>query len=287
MDHDDNETPAQNPEQWPEWVGTIQIKRATPERKEAQTKENDAADTRNKMTPYERRSVRVQWLIFSVTAVYAFFACLQWVAMNKTLEATRKGIEVSGQSLDVAKEANQINRESFVSAQRAFVTFRGAEAVARMVDPVTNKATDVELATIWENSGATPTKNMRINVNCVPRSDPLPKHFDFPDVGEPEDRPVVIGPKAMMVTSPCKVPISLLGAIQQGQMHLYFWGWVRYSDIFIATPQHVTLFCIEMTDIKISSGNDLSDPSINILVTPAMCAEHNCTDDECANRQEG
>lgn len=91
MDHKDDESPPQNPEESPEWIGTIQIKKASPKREITQ-QDNQARSNRiQNMTPYERRSVWLQWTIAVITGTYAFFSFLQWKAMNHTLQITKEG----------------------------------------------------------------------------------------------------------------------------------------------------------------------------------------------------
>jgi hypothetical protein len=64
--------------------------------------------------------------------------------------------------------------------------------------------------------------------------------------------------------------------------HLFFWGWATYNDIFPKTPQHISMFCIELTEVR----GQLT-PGTGYQFLWSLCGHHNCVDDECRGEPYG
>jgi hypothetical protein len=97
------------------------------------------------------------------TIVYAFIAGFQLNAMNKQFKA--------------AKNANRINYQSMVTANRPFVVMQSVEN-----QPFTyyNQGREVwGFYPVWINSGNTPARNVRISFEVVPLDKPMSKEFKF------------------------------------------------------------------------------------------------------------
>ena len=76
------------------------------------------------------------------------------------------------------------------------------------------------------------------------------------------------------------VPINVLQAIKDRTTYLYFWGWVEYQDVFPDTPRHISMFCVEITDVR---GALVQGAEFNW----ELCSHHNCADDECKGEPYG
>jgi hypothetical protein len=144
---------------------------------------------------------------------------------------------------DFAAGGNEINRANLVSVQRAYVFLKRFNPERVIVGGAVQWWFFLE----WENSGTTPTKDLRLRVNFAYRPTPLPKGYDFPDLGEQTDIPVVIGPKSTATSPDLHVPTDILVQVKNGSLHLYFWGHAEYRDVFERTPLYVTKVCHKAT----------------------------------------
>jgi hypothetical protein len=166
--------------------------------------------------------------------------------------------------------------ETSRKSQRAYVSFEGLNLGRKITDPTTHKLASVVLFAIWTNSGDTPTKHSRMHYSFLPTGYELPPGFNFIDLGDQKSIPFVLGPKATVATGEMIIPVPALLAVQQGA-HLYIWGWVTYHDIFDEEKLRVSEFCSDIVNVT----GDVTDPNANISITPTLCQEHNCFDEEC------
>jgi hypothetical protein len=194
--------------------------------------------------------------IFIATAIYAVVATLQWCAMRRS---------------------NEINNGALVSVQRAFVSPRRRE-ITPIIDSKLNQATAVQIDVGWENNGTTPAKSLTQHVSTRWDKNPIPDNFDFPDQWFPNVdhtvRPTYLGPKGSLGGGIFMVPAQALKAIQEGNYHVYYWGWARYNDVFL--QQHLTELCFELK----SNGSPLGSTA-TFPFRLDECAKHNCIDDDC------
>jgi hypothetical protein len=189
------------------------------------------------------------------------------------------------------RQAN-LTRQAVMAGKRAFVFPTGVVAL-----PESNAKSgsfDWRLVPAWENSGETPTRNLRIYTDCILTNVPLPENFSFSQI-DPEEPPAVamLGPKANSkggiaphTTSPALTPQDIVD-IQSGRRFLYLWGWARYSDSLPNAPERITRFCWQI----VADGNPLT---FNPLIDPQglrWSSIHqrrgNCADDECRSQGLG
>jgi hypothetical protein len=180
----------------------------------------------------------------------------------------------------------KLTRQAVMAGKRAFVFPTGVVAL-----PESNAQTGGfhwRLVPAWENSGETPTRNLRIYADCILTNVPLPESFSFTQI-DPEEPPAMamLGPRATSkggiaphAAAPALTPQDILD-IQSGQRFLYLWGWARYSDLLPNTPERITRFCWQI----IADGNPLT---FNPLMDPQGLRwsnihqrRGNCADDEC------
>jgi hypothetical protein len=94
----------------------------------------------------------------------------------------------------------------------------------------------------WRNSGVTPASEITgmMGVSWVVP----PSKFQF---GDPSQGTVaesfVLGPGAEATTTRLGIgAVHILGNIE-GKGQQFFWGWLRYRDIFPGSPDHIVEFC--------------------------------------------
>jgi hypothetical protein len=168
--------------------------------------------------------------------------------------------------------------KNFVSTQRAFVNFDGIiDKKVMTADGKSIKAINFFIS--WMNSGTTPTRTATSQVNMQVWRSELPKGFDFADLPGIKRKAFVFGPKATFFQK-IEIPIDIIKDIREGKSHLYFWGELVYQDIFPGTPQRLTEFCVELTDM-VSTKPDVTDPSAEFAWAPTPCGKHYCYDEDC------
>jgi hypothetical protein len=125
---------------------------------------------------YEKRIVRLTSGIFVVTAIYAGFSILQWIAMQGTLDQTRVAAQASGNSANAAIAQAITAHQAMLLSERPYVTVgRGSDG--RVADWDQDKQGKVTgLIIYFQNAGNTPA--FQLYVNLLPTPSALPdKHF--------------------------------------------------------------------------------------------------------------
>jgi hypothetical protein len=135
-----------------------------------------------------------------------------------------------------------------------------------------------------ENIGNTRTKNLSYLVSAdilTPLNGAwtgVPQGYEFPQRGQ-----IVhgnISGHAKMSFSPFPIGVDTIEKIQKGTDHILFHGWARYHDIFANTPEHLLMFCYEMTAFA-KDAHVVGDLTKAPPVLWGDCNRHNCEDDEC------
>ena len=198
------------------------------------------------------------------------------IETGKLITATEKIANSTEDSVAQNKAALDATIEISRLGQRAWVTAKGIE-IEKLPPKSGYQEVVWQFRAIGENIGATPTKNARSHVSFQFGPEKMPKDFRFPDLGSNENTPVVIGPKSSIGSSLLNVDANISKAVQARRMHLYFWGWMSYRDIFENTKQHMTKFCRELTEIH----GDPVGTTGNTKIIFTHCPYHNCTDEEC------
>jgi hypothetical protein len=182
-------------------------------------------------------------------------------------------------------DSNKINRDALESVQRAFVTF----------SPQMNLGTRVEGKRIVSffpqvpttNNGVTPTKGMLDHINIYVTGAEMPRDFSFPDTGDMTPVPVVLAPKGTLSYGVGPIDVKAVQSVQDHTGHAYLYGWATYRDIFPNTKEHITEFCYELNvdpTIDIGDLRWITDHSYSVGSFNLCTQGHNCTDDECKDR---
>lgn len=188
----------------------------------------------------------------------------------------------------VIKISNQQVADSRAT-QRAFVNIASpSHQINRIFNPQTNQIEQLEVFTIWENSGNTPTRNMTVHENYKPLEGPIPDDFPYTDIwdsGKPKvNIPVSLGPKQRRWGYLLKIKPQDVQKAIKGDLRLYFYGWARYHDVFFWSKEHLMEFCRELIFDDGAAALDPTVPTINTRMID--CPNHNCTDEECADYKE-
>jgi hypothetical protein len=204
--------------------------------------------------------------------VYTHYARKQWCAMQ---------------------ESNRINRAALESVQRAFVSLVGWDAKVMTEPSDSSKMAGITFYASWKNSGATPGTKATDWDNAVTIQSTLPKDFPFPDHDLSTGEEMAAGtggpqheryypPQATVGAHSLWFTRKQIDEFQSGRrLHLYMYGWTRYHDIFPASPEHVTMFCYEVTRIASIPATQSTPPPTNLLISTEQCARHNCVDETC------
>ncbi|MBV6489616.1 MAG: hypothetical protein KJZ73_06410 [Pseudorhodoplanes sp.] len=143
--------------------------------------------------------------------------------------------------------------EALISAQRAYVFLREFR-LNLIKNPLNEEIQICTIQPIWENTGATPTRGGRSQVNWKFFERSVPAEFDFPDFDEVGNRilsyddykPLIVGPKATALAPLIDIEPGVLRQVRDLQGRLLIWGWVEYDEVFTDAGRHRTEFCYQV-----------------------------------------
>jgi hypothetical protein len=137
-------------------------------------------------------------------------------------------------------------RQALVSQNRAFVFIKHFAAIPGVHADNAKQILFWRVVPTYENSGNTPTRQMRNYVDWTYFQNGVPEDFDFPDLaptGIVDAAKMLAGPKQSLSGQAHDVAVHLVAAAKSGQGVILLWGWTEYRDIFSRTIQHRTEFC--------------------------------------------
>jgi hypothetical protein len=211
----------------------------------------------------------------------------QWATMDKSFKEIQKqttpiedGAKAASNAASAAQQSANVARDALIRGQRAFVSFE-----QRWDNGVINDEAGQHVA-MWEfrpwliNNGDTPTRDARHRINWAAQ---LPVNFN--DVLD-NTASILFGlaPKERKTGANLQIPVPILNMVRAHTLHLFLWGWARYHDVFRNTPEHISMFCTEIMEVR-------SDPAV--INTPlnylgGQCSpRHNCVDEECDGEPYG
>ena len=192
----------------------------------------------NDSTPYERSQLRLaRWMAGATVAI----AAATIIYMIVSIYQYRKVM----QSVDSAREANRINRDLFVSLQRAYVTVNGVQ-----IEPFQfsgQREAYWHVSPIVVNNGNTPTKNLKwaaVVPTVVPNdrsSEPIvPQQVSLESASL---NPLTLAPKQEMRSFPIGgFPAKYTEAVRRQDARVYIDGLFLYEDV-VSDQIHITRFC--------------------------------------------
>lgn len=181
--------------------------------------------------------------------------------------------------------STELARESFSADKRAFVFAMGINGFWEREN--TSGQYNWRFRPLWQNSGDTPSKNLRIFTGCELRDTPLPVGFKFKHgeegTGLLPPKSTLSGGLAPTPPQAAITPQDILD-VQAGRKFLYLWGWAKYHDVFPGTKEHVTHFCWLVTPLgdplKYIPGTQPPAPG-GLAFHTIHHPEGNCADEEC------
>lgn len=263
----------------------------------------------NKSSQYGQEQTS-SWWDFSLTDVLlAIFTCglvivgwFQVRILRGTLKVTdgllgvaqeqsgdlKASIAVAEKAAEAAEDSVQVAKKSLNTTRRAYVFLKDIEVretQGRGSMSAIQGQMRWQLFPRWQNSGDTPTRNLTISVGCKVSERELPDNFMFPYTNEElsddceyscntqRNIPMVIGPKADIITVPLLISETHndIARIMSDHLFLYVWGEAKYIDVFDATLTHCTRFFV-----KLSFPEKFIEQPLLIYYEKYTCADEDC-----------
>ena len=114
----------------------------------------------------------------------------------------------------------------------------------------------------------------------------MPTDFTFPDIGTVQMRQGEIPARATGNATIEGIRPEVFVDAEHNRSRIYVWGWITYNDVFKGTPRHLTEFCDEVSNIKITNEDASQAPqaSSEFSWTLSFClVSHNCYDRQCSD----
>lgn len=214
-------------------------------------------------------------LAFLACAVFLLlFGFFQSLWIRTALRASEKSAQASERSAALADQA-------LMTAQRPYVFLKEIQ-VSLTKNPINEEIQTCTLQPIWENTGATPTKNGRSQVSWKYFERSVPADFDFADFDDLGNRilsydayrPIIVGPKSTALSPVINIEPAILRQVRDLQGKLLIWGWVEYDEIFPGAKRHRTEFCYQVA----VSGSPASHVGFS------QYHLHNGVDEDCSKK---
>jgi hypothetical protein len=216
----------------------------------AKTEEDLAAERQDREW---RSSIERRLLILA--AVIAAVGLLQFIAFG--VQAIYLWL-----ALRAMQRSAVLAERNMAIAQRAFVY------VGTLTWSVDGQ--NVRIMPTWDNSGATPTRSLRISTNWKAWHGDPPADFAFSYARAPER--LFLGPGAKSDVGSVLIPMRDIQAAIEARVHLYFWGRATYEDVFEGTEPHFVEFCYRLDVTGATPGN--------IALAFTHYGTHNRTDED-------
>jgi hypothetical protein len=171
----------------------------------------------------------------------------------------------------------ELTRDTLIFGNQATVFYKQIIALY-VLDlsklPAQRVATGWSFGPTWENSGNTPTKNLRTKINHELRDSKLPDNFPFVD-NDGTTGSNFLGPKnPMRIGQTRAFSVAELQQVQAGKSFLYIWGWARYRGTIPGTPEYVSRYCVQ-----VRPSGDVTNPDCTFSIVSHN--RGNGIDDEC------
>jgi hypothetical protein len=191
------------------------------------------------------------WLKFWTDPVATFTGML-FIATFFQAIVTWQALVESRRANVAARDAEQNTQTALIITNRPYVFVRDFVPIP-VGDP--NRPFGWHCVVVWENSGATPTQNLKMWVSWARFTAPVPDDYPFPDRGERQGESItIIPPRGSVSTTVFTLDIEHALSLMQQRTFTYIWGWAEYEDIFPNTPRRRTEFCVQVLASQI--GDD-------------------------------
>jgi hypothetical protein len=198
--------------------------------------------------------------------------------MREGLADAKEAADAAKLSAEVADKSLKLSRETTERQSRAYVSLKEFRK-SPMVDTTSGQLVGWELSLIWQNTGATPTRDMLTHVSIRFEAGELPEAFRFPDmwiIGRQQIyAPVHLAPNGVFIDGIAQFSVEQLQEVRKGNKTLYLYGWADYNDVVLGTPRRRTEFCTRV----LLPGDPSFSREANISFD--IYWKHNGADDEC------
>ena len=184
----------------------------------------------------DRAALYDQLLIFAALLV----AVSAFLAIAFAMQAYYQGL-----ALRAMRRSAQLAERNSVAVQRAFVYISALDWDVA--------GANVRISPIWTNSGATPTRRMRISTNWKASHGELPADFEINYARAPEN--MFLGPNGKAELGTVFIPMRDIQAAIEERLHLYVWGRATYEDMFEGGKAHFFNFCQRLEITGEAPGN--------------------------------
>jgi hypothetical protein len=182
------------------------------------------------------------------------------------------------------REQGKLTKETLIADKRAFVFAAGIKPEWQLK----NGYLHWTIRPVWQNTGDTPTRNLRICSDSELRDDVAPADYCFET--KLSAGTGMLGPKAFnfggavpLAPKPILSPEDLVG-IRDGKKHFYMFGWAKYFDVFPNTFEHETRFSWQVFvvgDPWKLEPDDQGGYRSHIAFSYINLRTGNCADEEC------
>jgi hypothetical protein len=216
-----------------------------------------------------------------VGGIQATLFLWQLTLIRRNLVDTKEAADAAKLSSDVAYKSLLLSKETAQRQLRAYVSLKqfGKNAI---VDSKSNAIIGWSFNIVWQNTGATPTRDMLSHASIRFESNNVPDDFRFTDMWiigkEQVYYPTTLLSKGTFTDDIGAFSIEQLQEVIRGNKTLYFYGWADYNDVFSDTERHRTEFCAQVLFPGDPTRNN--DGNIGFYIY----LKHNGTDDECMRK---
>jgi hypothetical protein len=142
---------------------------------------------------------------------------------------------------------------ALLTTERAFVFVKHIIGFPVFLNNTSQQMVGYVLNPMWTNSGTTPARYCKLNVDWCAHDGELPD--GFPYFYKNDMIQTTIGPNSEIAGGLIEIDSDSLNGLVNRTKRIYIWGKAEYRDIFADTPPRLTTFCVRMDVIR-GNGRD-------------------------------
>jgi hypothetical protein len=213
-----------------------------------------------------------------VAFLQALLFLYQLRMMKSALNDSKNASEAASTSAMAAKDSADIAKRSMIASERAYVHQAGVRFTSHPT--LENDRIFWRFHPAWINVGNTPTRNLRIYIKYELLDKPLSSEYEFKYEFDSTQMPFTLAPRGSIESVHYDIFENDLDAVRLEKKYFYIWGIASYKSVFSETDEHITKFCLQITNItgyplQVYSDKNLLDMSFS------GHGKHNCTDEDC------
>ena len=161
-------------------------------------------------------------------------------ATEKIAEATKSSIAQNKVTLDATIEANRLEQRAWVGVIEIKHPFTNGPFLKEGVAPI--------FSAILKNVGTTPAQHITLvaGARIFPKNQPFSAQYEKLPAADTSDTLMFPGQRTILATKPFEAISTpkAINAIKSGEAIVYFFGKIKYSDVF--GKRHTTVFCVTL-----------------------------------------